>query len=302
MAKALARLLVLVALLVHPLLSPGAETVKLRHVLSVYNDEKGVGLKKPEGVACSEKSFVIVADTENGRLLRYVFQDKDVKERKEIKVPEMLYPTRVQINSKGEILVLDEKQRRILRLSPEGQYQGYLTAEGLPSPSTFVPRSFKIDAKDNIYVLDVFSGRVLILSPDGKYQKHLDVPKGEGFLSDLAVDFRGNVLLLDSVKLIVYGAAKDATAFAPLGAGLKGYVHFPTSLTTDSRGTLYVVDESGAGVAILAPDGSFIGRQLSMGWTEGFLYFPAQMCLTEKGDAFIADRGNSRLQIFSVSR
>src|SRR5512135_3389904 len=105
MAKVLAGLLVLVAF-AHPLLSLGAETVKLRHVLSVYNDEKGVGLKKPEGVACSEKSFVIVADTENGRLLRYVLQDKEVKERKEIKVPEMLYPTRVQINSKGEILVL----------------------------------------------------------------------------------------------------------------------------------------------------------------------------------------------------
>jgi hypothetical protein len=43
---------------------------------------------------------------------------------------------------------------------------------------------------------------------------------------------------------MVYTATNDKTTFAPLGGGLKGYLHFPTDLTTDSRGTLYVVDEA----------------------------------------------------------
>jgi hypothetical protein len=37
-----------------------------------------------------------------------------------------------------------------------------------------------------------------------------------------------------------------------------------------------------------------------MGWTEGLLYYPAQMAINEKGEAFIADRGNNRVQIFAV--
>jgi len=39
-----------------------------------------------------------------------------------------------------------------------------------------------------------------------------------------------------------------------------------------------------------------------MGWTEGLLYYPSQMCLNDNGQAFIADRGNSRIQVFSIVR
>jgi hypothetical protein len=39
-----------------------------------------------------------------------------------------------------------------------------------------------------------------------------------------------------------------------------------------------------------------------MGWNEGLLYYPSQMCISEKGEAFIADRGNSRVQVFNIIR
>ncbi len=51
---------------------------------------------------------------------------------------------------------------------------------------------------------------------------------------------------------------------------------------------------------MLGQDGSFMGRQLSMGWIEGLLKFPSQISLDEKGGVFIADRGNSRVQIFTL--
>jgi hypothetical protein len=56
----------------------------------------------------------------------------------------------------------------------------------------------------------------------------------------------------------------------------------------------------GCGVVMLSQDGSFLGRQLSMGWNGGLLYYPTQMCMNEKREVFIADRGNSRIQIFMV--
>ncbi len=246
--------------------------------------------------------FSIVGDTENNRLLQYTFQDKSTKGGKEIKVQQLSYPIRVQLNSKGEIFALDGKQRRIVRLSPEGEYKDYVTPEGIPSPASFVPRSFKIDSKDNIYILDIFGARVIIAGPDGKYQKHISFPKEYGFFSDLQVDFKGNIFLVDSIKDMVFTAARDAKEFSPLTKGLREYLSFPTSITSDNRGTLYLVDENGAGIVILGADGSFLGRQLTMGWTEGLLYYPSQMCLNEKGEAFIADRGNSRVQIFNIIR
>ena len=293
-----------IALMLLTLLLPisvySAETVKLRHVQSIYFDEKGTGMKQPEGIACSDKSILIVGDTGNDRLLRYSYQDRSLKAGSEIKVQQLSNPIRLQINSKEEIFALDGKKRRIIRLNPDGTFKGYVDGEGIPSPSTFVPRSFKIDSQNNIYILDIFSARVLVLSPEGKYQKQVPFPNEYGFFSDLSVDSKGALFLIDCVKAMVFSADKDAKTFSPLTKSLREYLNFPTSLTIDNRGTLYVVDENGGGVVILGRDGSYMGRQLSLGWNEGLLYYPSQICLNEKGEVFIADRGNSRVQIFTL--
>ncbi len=292
--------LLLLTILFLPFQAFSAETVKLRHVQSIYFDEKGAGMKQPEGVACSEKSLLIVGDTGNDRLLRYSYQDRSLKAGTEIKIPQLSNPIRVQINSKEEIFALDGKKRRIIRLNPDGTFKGYVDGEGIPSPSTFVPKSFKIDPQNNIYILDIFSARVLVLNPEGKYQKQVPFPNEYGFFSDLSIDSKGTLFLIDCVKAMVFSTAKDANSFSPTTKSLREYLNFPASITTDNRGTLYVVDENGGGVVILGRDGAYLGRQLSLGWNEGLLYYPSQMSINEKGEIFIADRGNSRVQIFTL--
>jgi hypothetical protein len=300
--RVLLRILLVLAILSFPMKSLSAETVKFRYLQSVYFDEKGGSLKQPEGVACNEKSLLVVGDTGNDRLLQYTFQEKSLKAGNEIKIPQLTNPIRVQINSKGEIFVLDGKKRRIIRLNPDGTFKGYVDAEGIPSPSTFVPRSFKIDRNNNIYILDIFTGRVLVLNSEGKYQKQIPFPKDYGFFSDLSVDLKGTLVLVDCVKAMLFSAAKDSNNFSPLTKNLREYLNFPTSITTDNRGTIFVVDENGSGIVILGQDGSFQGRQLNMGWNEGLLYFPSQMCVNDNGEVFIADRSNSRVQIFTLMK
>jgi DNA-binding beta-propeller fold protein YncE len=295
----LLRALLIIAVLSVPLLSPAAETAKLRYLQSVYQDDKGAGMDHPEGVACSEKYGVIVGDTGNDRLVRYPIQDNTLKAGAEIKIPQLSQPVRIQITSKGDILALDGKQRRIVRLGADGAFKGYVTAEGAPGASAIAPISFKIDRDDNIYILDIFSGRVLVLNPDGKYQKEIVFPKDYGFFSDLAVDPKGTILLIDSVRSAVFSAPKNGNAFSPLGGALKDYLTFPVGIATDSRGTIYITDANGADIGIMAADGAFLGKQLGMGWTEGLLYYPSQMCIRENGDVFIADRGNGRVQEFT---
>ena len=291
--------MLIISILLLSLNSFGAETVKFRYLQSIYFDDKGGGLKQPEGVACDEKSVLVVGDTGNDRLVRYSFQDKNLKEGNEIKIPQLSNPIRVQINSKGEIFALDGKKRRIVRLNTDGSFKGYVDPEGVPLASAFVPRSFNIDRNDNIYILDIFTGRVLILNSEGKYQKLIPFPKEYGFFSDLSVDSRGNVLLIDCVKAMVFSAAKDSNSFSPLTKNLREYSDFPTSIT-NSKGTIYIVDEDGGSIIILRADGTFAGRQLGRGWNEGLLYFPSQISVNEKGEVFIADRGNSRVQIFTL--
>jgi len=280
-------------------LSEGA--MKFRYTTSIYADDKGLGLKQPEGVACIGESLLIVADTGNSRLLRYSIKDGEVEVGTlEIKVDQLSYPVKTEINSRGEIFILDRKQRSIVRFSPAGVFLGYLQPVGLPSSTAYIPRSFTFDMRDNIYILDILSERVLILDPGGRYVGQIKFPREYGFFSDLAVDFRGTVLIADVVDGRVFSAAKNSDSFSPLTGSLKEYVRFPASLTTDERGRIYLVDRNGGSIISLGQDGSFLSRQSGMGWKEGSLNYPGQMCINTEGEIFVADTMNSRVQIFKL--
>lgn len=300
--KYLKRTVLILGLMILPAGSFGAEMAALKLVQPVLTDDKEGTMKQPEGVACGESPAFIVADTGNGRLLSYTFAEGVVKWGAEIKLSQLPYPGRLQVNSKGEIFALDGKLRRIARLSPQGAFLGYLDPQGLPSSSAVVPRSFKLDPQDNIYLLDIFSERVLVLDPAGKYLKQLSFPvtQGASSFSDLVVNAGGDILLVESINSVVYAAARDAKAFTQLTKGLKEDMDFPTYITTDNRGNIYLVDQNGGGIIVLGQDGIFRGRMLSMGRKPGFVAYPSQICLTGKGDVFVADRDNSRVQIFEM--
>lgn len=275
--------------------------MKLRYITSIYADDKGLGLKQPEGTACSGESLLVVADSGNGRLLRYSYKDGATElGTLEIKLDQISYPIKTEVNSRGEIYIFDRKIRSIVHLSPAGEFRGYLQPVGLPAPTAYVPRSFTIDRNDNLYILDILSERILVLDPRGRYVRQIRFPKEYGFFSDVAVDFRGTVLIVDGVDGKVFSAVKNSVSFSPLTGSLKEYVRFPASLTTDDRGRIYLVDRNGGSIIILGQDGSFLSRQSGMGWKEGSLNYPGQMCINKEGEVFVADTMNSRIQVFEL--
>jgi sugar lactone lactonase YvrE len=208
---------------------------------------------------------------------------------------------RLYLNSRGEIYFLDGRERRIAILGAEGENKRYLKPRSLPFSTEVVPKSFAIDRKDQIYLLDVLSENVVVLDAQGHYQRRIPFPEDYGFFSDLAVGPQDSVYLLDGVEAVVYVAARGEKAFSALTEGLKDYMNFPTSLTLNDEGVLFLVDQFGSGLALVGRDGAFLGRKLSLGWNEGGLYYPSQICISGNGTLFIADRNNSRVQVFSLS-
>ena len=277
-----------------------ADTVKFKFLNAVYLDAKGAPLRSPEGVACAGKSAVVVADSGNGRLVKYLLANDELKDGVEIKVAQLSYPIRVAANAKGELFVLDGKTRKIVRLAADGTFLGYLEPQNVPEPSAFVARSLATDKGDNIHLLDILGERVLTLDPAGKFLRQIPFPKGYGFFSDLNVDQRGNILILDSVKGEVSKAATDAVAFQTLATGLQAYLYFSVSIETDSQGRIFLLDQNDNAVILLGQDGSFQGRYLGMGWKGGLLYYPSQACVAEAGGFVIADRNNNRVQLFKI--
>jgi sugar lactone lactonase YvrE len=275
----------------------GAGKSRLRWVRSIYIDAKGGGLKHPEGLACGD-DFLVVADTGNERLLRYSYQGDSVTADGELLLPKS-HPIRVQVNSKGDVYYLDGRERRIVVIDATGEDKGALKPKSLPFSTQMVAKSFAIARNDDIYVLDVFSAQVLVLDAAGQYLRHVPFPKTYGFFSDLAVDAQGTIFILDGIEAAVYSAARGADSFSPFTESMKDVMNFPTSLSVDRSGILYLVDQYGSGLALVGQDGEFLGRKLRMGWNESGLYYPSEICISRNGNLFIADRNNNRVQLFT---
>lgn len=281
-----------------PLAAAGAEPLSFYYVTTIYRDAKDVALRSPEGVACTSTSLV-VADTGNRRLLTFALTESGaITQTGEAKLAELTSPVRLQLDSKGHLLALDGKSHRIVRVDASGGFGGFLEMKGAAHAPVLV--GFKLDAADNVYALDVGSERVLVADPGGNVSRTLELPRGP-MMSDIAVDSGGTVYAVDGVGATVWSAAKGATRFTQIGKSLKDSMSFP-SYALAYQGKLVLVDQHGMGLALLGLDGSYLGRQLAIGWSDGSVYYPAQLCINERGGAFIADRGNNRVQQFTTAR
>ncbi len=279
--------------------SARAQAVSLVHLASIYEDDRDRPLKLPEGVACDDQGRVVLSDTGNGRLVTLAFKDRRVSGGAEVRLAQLPSPGALQLDSKGMLLVLDLKLRKVGRVDPAGQFQGYLEPKGVASASAVVPGALVVGGAST-YLLDLAASKVLVLDPGGTVVRQLDLPRGGPVFVDLAVDPAGTIYALDAVGSSIWAAAASATAFKPLVQGMKEVVHFPTHIVP-SRGRLFVSDQNGHGMAVFGIDGSYQGRLLGMGWTDGLVYYPSQACISGKEELFLADRYNNRVQVFSMT-
>jgi hypothetical protein len=275
----------------------GAQAVSLVHLTSIYEDEAGRPLQGPEGVACSADGRVVVADTGNARLVRLEYKARALSGGTEVKLAQIASPAAIQMDAKGNVLVLDRKARKIARIDAAGALQGFVEVKGASAP--VMPGGFKRDEAGQIYLIDLAGVQVLVLDAGGTVSRQLALPR-EGMFTDLAVDPAGTLYAVDAAHSVIWSAERSATAFKALTKSMKELVHFPIAIAV-SRGRLYVTDQFGHGLAVFGIDGSYQGRLLALGWGEGLVYYPAQVCIDDKDQLFLADRFNNRVQIFGMT-
>jgi streptogramin lyase len=266
----------------------------LRPYLGVYADAAGAALSGPEGVACGDDRLV-VSDPGNARIVTYQIKDGAVVAGKETKLAQATYPTRLLLEPDGGLLVLDGRKRQIIRLDAAGSFVGAVDFK--PASALAFPRGLKEDAAGNLYVLDT-TGKITVLDRSGAVTRQLEPPSGEAAVfTDLAVDGTGKIYAVDAIGASIWAADKSASALKPLTKSLKETIHFPAAMVVVG-GRLLVVDQNGHGLVALGLDGSVLGRALEMGWSEGLVYYPTQVCVNSRGETFVADRNNNRVQMF----
>jgi len=298
MKKILILILVL-GVITLPLSALAAGQIKLKYVGTIYTDTAGVALNHPAGVTVA-KNLLLVADSGGKRILTYRYQGGEIQPDKVYPLPDM-FPVMVEPADNGDLYVLDGRAREIYVLGPNGKVKGKYAAKGLPDKNRIVPRSIRTGTDGTLLVLDIFSARVLVFDSGGSFLRQLPFPDLSGAIADMTMDKQGNIYLIDSVQAAVWVARSGADTFESLTPGMKDNMNFPTSLATDNLGNLFLVDKHGSGLAIVGTDGTFAGRRLSMGWSDSHLNYPNEISISEKGDLFIADTANNRIQQFKVT-
>ncbi len=276
-----------------------AKDIKLWHRTSVYQDSKDGPLLHPEGVACETDSNLIVADSGNGRLLRYRIESESVLAGSgEIKLPQLKTPTKIQLGPNGEMYVLNRKPLQIVRLAVGGRFLSVVKPIGQPAMAV---KSFTVHPSGDLYVLDVAAKQVLVMTPGGTVRIKIDFPAGTDFLSDITTDSKGRVLAVDGVGGLVFVLDASGRSFAPITDSLKPYARYPSALTTDADGRIFLSDRNGSQILVLSAGGSFLGRLSGRGWKDGLLHYPSQLCISPSGKLSVADTLNNRVQVFDVS-
>jgi DNA-binding beta-propeller fold protein YncE len=294
--KSIIRRLVAASALLAGASAAHAQGVSMTHAASIYSDDKQQSLKAPEGVACAANGSVVVADTGNGRLVTYVVKEGVIDGGNPITIEQVPYPTRVQFEGDGKVVVLDRRKKRLARIDLAGKFLGYVEVQG--ASSSDVIAAFTLDAARNLYVVDVTAAKVWVLDPGGAVTRQIEIPRTAMFM-DVAVDSLGTVYAVDALGGMIWSCDKAATTFKPFTKSLKDVMSFPASITA-AKGRFYVVDQNGSGVVVLAQDGAYLGRRLAIGWADGLVRYPSQLCITDAGEAILADRQNNRVQVFTM--
>lgn len=140
--------------------------------------------------------------------------------------------------SNGDWLLLDERDRRVLRYGADGAYRGEL-----PIGARARPVDLARDALGWVHVLDAETNSVLRFGPEGGPDGGITVPDWRRPTA-IDIDLTGNLYVLDRDSKRIHVLGAEGATLWTLGPTLPGGVELrdPRDVAVDGSGHLYVAD------------------------------------------------------------
>jgi hypothetical protein len=213
-------------------------------------------------------------------------------------------PSRVAVDARGRIHVLDGDRDRIKVFSYRGDFEGELELTGLEVPGGAVFTAIAFDANGDLYVGESRSGQVVAFGRTLKPKLRIGtLGEGPGQLS-------GIVGIAFDAKH-VYVASQDGVAvhvFTRQGKLLRSWGHhdvglhnvsLPAAIAVDAQGRVILLDTLRQEIKYFDPDGKLIGNFAGLGRQAGAVAYPTDLSLDRKGRLCVADGGNKRAQVLA---
>jgi len=209
-------------------------------------------------------------------------------------------PFGVDYDSKGRLLVTDPAQSALFRFDRPGRKVDVLGTTG--ALHLIQPLGLGVGPDGSIYVADAKLKKVVVFDPEGTLRSAFG---REGQLvnpTDAAVNPEGTRLFVADSKahrIVVFDLESGAVVLSIGNRGEKeGEFNFPSALTFDRGGNLYIVDQINARVQIFSQEGEYLDSFGGQGVAFGNFVRPKDVAIDEAGLVYVTDAALNNIQIF----
>lgn len=270
--------------------------------LANIEGENESALRSPLGIAVDDENRILVADTENSRVL--IFDQAGIlvgQIGKKGGAPgEFESPNSIAVN-KDRIFVADHRLGSIQILDKDGKFLDRI--DGTNVGAGFAPVAVAVDDQGKIYASNIALHMIHVFSPEGRHLLSFGGGgDGDGFLNyanGLAVDAEGKVYVADSnnARIQVFDSqGKFLLKIGGIGSNVNMVV--PRGLALDSAGRIYTADALGHKVFVFDNKGTPLFDFAGRGIDNGQLNFPNSLAIDRQGRILVADKGNNRVVVF----
>ncbi|RFM31308.1 hypothetical protein DXN04_29730 [Chitinophaga silvisoli] len=227
------------------------------------------------------------------------------------------YQQGIVADAAGNVFVTDYSNRRIRKITADGVVttiagSGKLeTTDGVGVNASFsFVTTASIDATGNLYVLDMHSDPlkgtdIRKITPSGEVTTIVSGISYSGTFGGMCRSAEGDFYIANRLSHLIYKVTKAGVLSVFAGSGSKGSddgkgtaasFSFPTGITSDAAGNIYVSDQGTFLIRKITPDGTVstiagsgegkekdgLGRQASFNFPSGMVTDPA-------GNIYVAD-------------
>jgi sugar lactone lactonase YvrE len=215
---------------------------------------------------------------------------------------QLMKPYGIAVARDGRVFVTDTAARRVFVFDPHAKTVTFIGEKG---PLKIVkPIGVAVDSTDTVFIADATLKRVVGYRPDGTvaiaigHEGELENPSG------LAIDrSRSTLYVADAKKhqVLSYSSTDGAFIRAIGKRGTEaGEFNFPTNLSVDRSGRLYVTDTLNFRVQIFDPSGAVVTSIGTQGDGPGHLNRAKGVGVDSEGHVYVADTSFNNFQIFDA--
>ena len=214
-------------------------------------------------------------------------------------------PRGTAINSKGQIVVVENGGSCISILTPEGEKIRSFSTAGSGNGQLSNPYGVAVDNEDNIYVVDHNNYRVQKFTSEGKFvaavgsqgSNHLQ------FYNPVGICFNktnNTLYVCDQSNHRIQVLCTDLTfksSFGTQGNG-NGQFQYPFNAALDDANNLYVTEHSGHRVQVFTAEGRFL-RAFTNKANGEKLYSPWAIAIDSSNTVYVSESGPHSVSVFT---